>query len=692
MKLQKQTTRCASPFWRALPVALTGTGLAKYVRLFLLAFLASLATAQLAEGQTTITFDKNGGTGGTNSVVGIYGEYLPSATAPTKVGYSFNGYQDNANGAGNYYYDSKMTPVKKWDSTYTGTRTLYASWIPNTYKVTFNANGGTTASPASKNVRYNNKYETLASTTRPGYTFDGWYTKASGGTQVLDTTTMNTAEDHTLWAHWTAEPAASIDSFTVTDNNPDEPGAMIIANPTSGTAPLATTLMWGTSNAASVSVSGPGMTTSTDASGSQTVTGLAAGTHTYTVTAQSQTSATLSWSVTGASTLTLVLPGGSTVPVTGETSYPATVAGNYTLKAANAFGTEVTSGPVTATFPAAKTASVTITVTDPQPVIPPKIDDGTIVVIPDPTNPGGIIIGGEIGAGEENSGQSQEFDLAKMQVVTTTDLRTTSEWPVAVENTHYTLTLNDDKTAFTLVIAPLAGGETARFYRVVTSTHAFNPDGTPSAEAGAAVIYNTTIAGQTRVTVPAGKIKLVANQFDGPNTVADLFDALPGRSTVGIVDMDEASPSYGAVLAATKRNNGNGWSAGADYALPVGYAALVTNASASVDAVLDFGGVVPRGPTVYALSAQAGYFLGSALPMTVANPTDTGYVLSRRDSFATMDMEGVFAGFSVNNGGTAWAGGLMPSFAIGEGYQYIPYADTVWQQTLTVIESTSIVQ
>jgi hypothetical protein len=348
---------------------------------------------------------------------------------------------------------------------------------------------------------------------------------------------------------------------------------------------------------------------------------------------------------------------------------------------------------VTVTFPALKTASVTITVTDPLPTIPAMIDDDTIVVIPDPTTPGGIIIDGGIDADPENPEQSQEFDLAKMRVVTTTDLRTTSEWPVAVENTHYTLTLNEDKTAFTLVIAPLAGGETARFYRVVTSTHAFNADGTPSAEAGAAVIYNTTIAGQTRVTVPADKMKLVANQFDGPNTVADLFDALPGRSAVGIVDMDEASPSYGAVMNAAKRNNGNGWSVGADYMLPVGYAALVTNASASVDAVLDFGGVVPKGPTVYALAAGIDVLLGSAIPVTVTDPSGIGYAMGRRDVFNKINSEGELDTFGINNGGTAWTGGRIPSFTIGDGYQYIPYADTVWTQApLTVIESTSIVQ
>ena len=59
----------------------------------------------------------------------------------------------------------------------------------------------------------------------------------------------------------------------------------ITANPTTTTAPGATTLSWNTADATSVFVSGPGVA-STSASETQSVTGLAAGTHTFSLTAQ----------------------------------------------------------------------------------------------------------------------------------------------------------------------------------------------------------------------------------------------------------------------------------------------------------------------------------------------------------------------------------------------------------------------
>ena len=79
-----------------------------------------------------------------------------------------------------------------------------------TYTVTFDANGGTAPAPASKQVTYDATYGTLATTTRNGYTFTGWFTAGTGGTQVTSGTTVTTAANHTLYAQWTAN------AYTVT--------------------------------------------------------------------------------------------------------------------------------------------------------------------------------------------------------------------------------------------------------------------------------------------------------------------------------------------------------------------------------------------------------------------------------------------------------------------------------------------
>ena len=54
---------------------------------------------------------------------------------------------------------------------------------------------------------YGNKYYSLPTPTRYGYTFDGWYTKITGGTEVTRDTTVATAANHTLYAHWSLTPA-----------------------------------------------------------------------------------------------------------------------------------------------------------------------------------------------------------------------------------------------------------------------------------------------------------------------------------------------------------------------------------------------------------------------------------------------------------------------------------------------------
>ena len=55
----------------------------------------------------------------------------------------------------------------------------------------------------SKSVTYNSEYGTLPTPTRIGYTFNGWYTAESGGTQVTSSTLVTNANNHTLYAHWT---------------------------------------------------------------------------------------------------------------------------------------------------------------------------------------------------------------------------------------------------------------------------------------------------------------------------------------------------------------------------------------------------------------------------------------------------------------------------------------------------------
>ena len=50
---------------------------------------------------------------------------------------------------------------------------------------------------------YEGTYGSMPTPTRTGYTFAGWYTAPSGGTQVTNSTQNNVPGDHTLYARWT---------------------------------------------------------------------------------------------------------------------------------------------------------------------------------------------------------------------------------------------------------------------------------------------------------------------------------------------------------------------------------------------------------------------------------------------------------------------------------------------------------
>ncbi len=140
--------------------------------------------------QYTATFNANGGTGGTTKTQD-YGTSLSVPTV-TRTGYTFTGWSP-----------SVPSTMPAGDTTYT------AQWQVNQYTATFNANGGTVGT-ASVSRNYGQTIGTLPTPTRTGYTFAGWWTAASGGTQISASTTVS--GNVTYYAHWT------VNQYTVTFN------------------------------------------------------------------------------------------------------------------------------------------------------------------------------------------------------------------------------------------------------------------------------------------------------------------------------------------------------------------------------------------------------------------------------------------------------------------------------------------
>ena len=145
-----------------------------------------------------VTFDANGGSFSTGSgtYTGTYtiGNKYGSLPTATREEYIFDGWWTASSGGSQVTENSTVTAVSL--------RTLYAHWIPTKQTVTFNANGGS-CSTGKKTYPVGTPYGTLPTATRSEYTFSGWWTAASGGTQVFSNSTVTPVSSLTLYAHWT---------------------------------------------------------------------------------------------------------------------------------------------------------------------------------------------------------------------------------------------------------------------------------------------------------------------------------------------------------------------------------------------------------------------------------------------------------------------------------------------------------
>ena len=123
-----------------------------------------------------------------------YGSAVSTMPTPTaRAGYTFAGWWTAKTGG----TQVTTSTVCNW----TSDTTLYAHWTAASYTVTFDGNGGT-CSTASKSVTYDGAYGDLPTPTREGYTFAGWWTATSGGSQITSTTTVAITAAQTLYAHW----------------------------------------------------------------------------------------------------------------------------------------------------------------------------------------------------------------------------------------------------------------------------------------------------------------------------------------------------------------------------------------------------------------------------------------------------------------------------------------------------------
>lgn len=147
----------------------------------------------------TVSYDANGGTGAPSNQTKTYGVSLTlSSQKPTKLGYEFLGWSTTT---------SVSVPEYASGDSYTEDKgvTLYAVWryIPKTYEVRYNANGGGNA-PTSQ-TKTEDITLTLSSVipTRYGYSFEGWATSSTAVSASYQPGASYTANASiTLYAVW----------------------------------------------------------------------------------------------------------------------------------------------------------------------------------------------------------------------------------------------------------------------------------------------------------------------------------------------------------------------------------------------------------------------------------------------------------------------------------------------------------
>jgi|GEM_PF-3647643 len=154
-------------------------------------------TATWNANSYTVTLNRNNGTGGTGSVSATYGSNMPSASMPTRTGYTFAGYFDtDATSGGTQYYNANGASARTWNKA--SATTLWARWTANTYTIAYDYAGGTKGANAPTSGTYDDNV-IISNPTKAGATFAGWI--ASG----LDTTngkySTNSGSTWTTWSN-----------------------------------------------------------------------------------------------------------------------------------------------------------------------------------------------------------------------------------------------------------------------------------------------------------------------------------------------------------------------------------------------------------------------------------------------------------------------------------------------------------
>lgn len=172
-----------------------------------------------------VEFRANGGTGSMAAQTSDSQTTL-TPNAFTRDGHTFAGWSTSPTGTVEYIDSDSYA--------FTADTTLYAIWTLNTYTVTYEEHGGSSVPDGS--FTHNGSLTFPTAPTRSGYTFDGWFMAASGGSSVSASTVASGNANVTLHAQWTSNEQPPAESSPTSQSNTDAS----TPSPTSG-VPQATT-------------------------------------------------------------------------------------------------------------------------------------------------------------------------------------------------------------------------------------------------------------------------------------------------------------------------------------------------------------------------------------------------------------------------------------------------------------------
>ncbi|EHB5187696.1 InlB B-repeat-containing protein [Listeria monocytogenes] len=135
----------------------------------------------------TATFDKEGTT---TTQTANYDSLLTEPAAPTKDGYTFDGWYDAETGGNKWNFATNKMPAKNV--------TLYARFAVKSYTATFDKDGTTT----TQTVNYDSLIQEPTAPTKDGYTFTGWYDAETGGNKWDFAANKMPAKNVTLYARF----------------------------------------------------------------------------------------------------------------------------------------------------------------------------------------------------------------------------------------------------------------------------------------------------------------------------------------------------------------------------------------------------------------------------------------------------------------------------------------------------------